>query len=50
MLALGKPLGVGLIALGLTLAAIGYAATRLGWHAWVVAKWRARARRRAAQP
>ena len=47
MLALGKPLGVGLIALGLTLAAIGYAATRLGWRAWVVAQWRARARRRA---
>jgi uncharacterized protein (DUF2062 family) len=47
MLALGKPLGVGLIALGLTLAAIGYAVTRLGWRAWVVAQWRARARRRA---
>ena len=50
MLALGKPLGVGLIALGLTLAAIGYAVTRLGWRAWVVAQWRARARRRAGRP
>ena len=50
MLALGKPLGVGLIALGLTLAAIGYAVTRLGWRTWVVAQWRARARRRATHP
>ena len=33
MLALGKPLGVGLLALGLTLAAIGYVAMRLGWRA-----------------
>ena len=49
MLALGKPLAVGLIALGLTLAAIGYLATRLGWRAWVVTQWRARARRRGAQ-
>lgn len=47
MMALGKPLGVGLIALGLTLAVIGYAVTRLGWRALVVAQWRARARRRA---
>ena len=47
MMALGKPLGVGLIALGLTLAAIGYGVTRLGWRALVVAQWRARARRRA---
>ena len=48
MLALGKPLALGLLALGLTLAAIGYLATRLGWRAWVVAQWRARARRRGA--
>ena len=47
MMALGKPLGVGLIALGLTLAVIGYAVTRMGWRALVVAQWRARARRRA---
>jgi len=49
MLALGKPLAVGLIALGLTLATIGYLATRLGWRAWVVTQWRARARRRGAR-
>jgi uncharacterized protein (DUF2062 family) len=46
MMALGKPLAVGLLALGLTFAAIGYAAVRLGWRAWVVSAWRARARRR----
>ena len=34
-------------ALALTLAAIGYFAVRLGWRCWVVAAWRARARRRA---
>ena len=45
---MGKPLAVGLPALGLTLAAIGYVAVRLGWRAWVVATWRARARRRKA--
>jgi len=47
-MALGKPLAVGLLALGLTFAAIGYAAVRLGWRAWVVSAWRARARRRGA--
>jgi uncharacterized protein len=46
MMGLGKPLGVGLLALALTLAAIGYVAVRLGWRGWVVAAWRARARRR----
>jgi uncharacterized protein (DUF2062 family) len=47
MLGLGKPLGVGLVALGLTLGAAGYVATRLGWRLYVVSAWRARARRRA---
>jgi uncharacterized protein len=45
-LSLGKPLGVGLVALALTLAAIGYLAVELGWRAYVVSAWRARARRR----
>ena len=49
MMSLGKPLGIGLLALGLTLAAIGYSVTRLGWRAWVVAAWRARARQRKAR-
>jgi len=46
-LALGKPLAVGLVALGLTLAVLGYFAVRLGWRAYVVLAWRARRRRRA---
>src|SRR5688572_32920788 len=46
MLALGKPLVLGLAALALTLAAVGYAAVQLAWRAYVVAAWRARARRR----
>lgn len=43
---LGKPLGVGLLALALTLAALGYVAVQVGWRLWVVRAWRARARRR----
>lgn len=45
-LALGKPLFVGLVALGLTLAALGYVAVRVGWRAYVVLAWRARQRKR----
>jgi uncharacterized protein (DUF2062 family) len=45
-LSLGKPLGIGLIALALTLAATGYLIARLGWRLYVVAAWRARAKRR----
>lgn len=45
-LALGKPLAVGLVALGLTLAFLGYWAVQLGWRAYVVLAWRARRRRR----
>jgi uncharacterized protein (DUF2062 family) len=46
MLSLGKPLAVGLVALALTLAALGYLAVQLAWRAHVVAAWKARARRR----
>jgi uncharacterized protein (DUF2062 family) len=46
MLALGKPLAVGLVALALTLAAIGYLAARIGWRVYVTATWRARCKRR----
>ena len=46
MLALGKPLGVGLVALALTLAALGYFTVRIGWHVYVVLAWRRRCRRR----
>jgi len=46
MVSLGKPLAVGLVALALTLAAIGYAVVDLAWRARVILAWRARARRR----
>lgn len=42
----GKPLGVGLLALALTLALAGYVAVELAWRAYVVAAWRRRRRRR----
>ena len=48
MLSLGKPLGVGLVALALTLAVIGYFGVDFAWRAYVVSLWRKRARRRAA--
>lgn len=47
-LSLGKPLAVGLVALAITLAALGYVLVRLGWRAHVALAWRARKRRRAA--
>ena len=46
MLGLGKPLLVGIPALGLTLAVLGYFVVDLGWRTYVVLAWRARTRRR----
>jgi len=46
MLSLGRPLAVGLVALSLTLAAVGYAAVQIGWRAYVIAAWRRRQARR----
>jgi uncharacterized protein (DUF2062 family) len=46
MLTLGKPLALGLVALAATLAVVGYFAVELAWRAYVLAAWRARARRR----
>jgi uncharacterized protein (DUF2062 family) len=46
MLSLGKPLGVGLIALAVTLAVAGYFLTGLAWRAYVTAAWRRRAAHR----
>lgn len=46
-MSLGKPLAVGLPALALTLAAIGYFAVTLAWHLHVMLAWRARKKRRA---
>ena len=45
-LALGKPLFVGLVALGLTLAFVGYWAVQLGWRCYVVLAWRRRKKSR----
>jgi uncharacterized protein (DUF2062 family) len=47
MLSLGKPLAVGLLALALTLAAIGYFAVKLAWRLQVTLAWRARRIRRS---
>jgi uncharacterized protein (DUF2062 family) len=47
-LSLGTPLVVGLIALAVTLAVLGYLVADLGWRAYVAVAWRRRARRRAA--
>ena len=41
-LSLGKPLAVGLVALALTLALVGYLVARIGWRLYVVSSWRAR--------
>jgi uncharacterized protein (DUF2062 family) len=43
---LGQPLLVGLPALALTLAVLGYFATDLAWRGHVISTWRARRRRR----
>jgi uncharacterized protein (DUF2062 family) len=50
MVGLGKPLLVGLPALGITLAVLGYLVVDLAWRAYVVLAWRARKRRRSATP
>jgi uncharacterized protein len=47
MLGLGRPLALGLMALALTLAALGYVAVEFTWRAHVWAAWRARKRRRS---
>ena len=48
-ISLGPPLAVGLVALALTFAFLGYFAVRFGWRLYVVLAWRARARRRLAR-
>jgi uncharacterized protein (DUF2062 family) len=49
MVSLGKPLAVGLPALAVTLAVLGYVSVRFGWRIYVVLAWRARCRRRQAR-
>jgi len=41
-LSMGTPLAVGLVALALILAALGYACVQIGWRAYVIRKWRKR--------
>ncbi|HLS84992.1 MAG TPA: DUF2062 domain-containing protein [Burkholderiales bacterium] len=48
MLGLGEPLAVGLVALALSLALLGYVAVQVGWRLYVAAAWRARKRKRPA--
>lgn len=48
VMSLGRPLAIGLLALGLTLAVVGYFATELFWRIHVVWAWRRRQRRRRA--
>ena len=46
MLSLGKPLAVGLVALAVTLAVVGYFAVKIAWRLHVILAWRARRLRR----
>jgi uncharacterized protein len=46
-LAMGTPLAVGLVALALGLAAIGYACVQIGWRAYVIHAWRKRRQSRS---
>ncbi len=47
LLSLGKPLAVGLLALALTLAALGWLTVQATWRAYVILRWRRRRQRRA---
>jgi uncharacterized protein (DUF2062 family) len=45
-LALGRPLAIGLVALALSLAALGWVMVQVLWRAWVIVQWRRRKLRR----
>ena len=47
--ALGKPLAIGLVALGLTFSLAGYVVARFGWEIYVRAAWNKRRARRQAR-
>jgi uncharacterized protein (DUF2062 family) len=49
MLSLGKPLAVGLVALAVALALVGYVATAFAWRLHVLVAWRRRKQRRMAR-
>jgi len=42
VMSMGTPLAVGLVALALGLAALGYASVQIGWRAYVIRAWRKR--------
>ena len=42
MLAVAKPLGIGLVMLAAGLAVVGYFATQAAWRVWLIAAWRRR--------
>ena len=46
-LSMGTPLAVGLLALALGLAALGYASVQIGWRAYVIRAWRRRRKSRS---
>jgi uncharacterized protein len=48
VLSMGPPLAVGLLALALGLAALGYACVQIGWRAYVIRAWRKRRQLRSA--
>lgn len=45
--AAGPSLGIGLVTLAASLAAVGWVAVDVGWRAWVMVQWRRRKQRRA---
>ncbi len=47
ILSMGTPLAVGLVALALGLAALGYACVQVGWRAYVIRAWRKRRKSRS---
>jgi uncharacterized protein (DUF2062 family) len=47
VLSMGAPLAVGLLALALILAALGYACVQIGWRAYVIRAWRKRGQLRS---
>jgi uncharacterized protein (DUF2062 family) len=46
---MGTPLAVGLVALALILAALGYACVQIGWRAHVIRAWRRRGQQRRSR-
>ena len=48
VMTMGAPLAVGLLALALILAALGYACVQIGWRAYVIRAWRRRRQLRSA--